>query len=78
MHLLGPVEHPWFDPLWRRIVLVCFCAAWVGIEYYFQNMSWVYITLAITAYAFWSYLIAYKGPETEGRKTRPRMDEDHD
>lgn len=73
--LFGPVEHPWFDPLWRRILLVAFCAGWTGVEYAFENTTWVYIMVAITAYAGWSYLIAYKGPDDPSRETRPRMDD---
>lgn len=74
--VFGPVEHPWFDPLWRRIVLVAFCAAWTGVEYSFGNTTWVYIMAAITGYAGWAYLFAYKGPEHPDRETRPRMEED--
>ncbi|MCK7610905.1 hypothetical protein M0H32_01925 [Roseibium sp. CAU 1639] len=74
--VFGPVEHPWFDPLWRRIVLVAFCAAWTGVEYSFGNTTWVYIMAAITAYAGWAYLVAYKGPDHADRQTRPRMEED--
>ncbi|WP_428642363.1 hypothetical protein [Roseibium sp.] len=73
--MFGPVEHPWFDPLWRRIVLVAFCACWTGVEYYFGNTTWVYIMAAITAYAGWAYLVAYKGPDDPDRKTRPRMED---
>ncbi len=73
--VLGPVEHPWFDPLWRRVLLVLFCGAWAGMEYYLGNITWVYIIGAITGYAAWAYLIGYKGPDDPSRKTRPRMDD---
>lgn len=74
--VFGPVEHPWFDALWRRIVLVAFCAGWTGVEYAFGNITWVYIMAAITAYAAWAYLFNYKGPDDPSRVTRSRMEDD--
>jgi hypothetical protein len=76
--LFGPVEHPWFDPLWRRIVLVVFCFGWTGVEYYFGNKTWVYIVGAIAVFAAYAYLYAYKGPDDPSRETRPRMDKDEE
>ncbi|MCV0427310.1 MAG: hypothetical protein K5905_17755 [Roseibium sp.] len=74
--VFGPVEHPWLDPLWRRILLVAFCAGWTGVEFVYGNSTWVFIAGAIALYAAWAYLVTYKGPDTPDRKTRPRMDED--
>jgi len=73
--VFGPVEHPWFDPLWRRLILVGFCAGWTGLEYSLGNSTWVFIMGAITLYAGWAYLYAYKGPHDPDRETRPRMDD---
>ncbi len=73
--VFGPVEHPWFDPLWRRIVLVAVCALWTGVELAFENTTWFYIMTAITAYAAWSYLYAYKGPDDPSRETRSQSDD---
>ncbi|OJJ13320.1 hypothetical protein BKI51_04620 [Alphaproteobacteria bacterium AO1-B] len=63
--VFGGFEHPWLDPLWRRILIVGFCAAWTGVEYYNDNQTWAIIVGAITAYAFYGYLIAYKGSTTK-------------
>ncbi len=73
--MLGPAEHPSLDPLWRRVVLVAFCAAWTGMEYYLGNMTWVYIVGGVTAYAAWCYLYAYKGPEDPARAEPAKTDE---
>ncbi|MEP3048720.1 MAG: hypothetical protein ABJL55_15390 [Roseibium sp.] len=67
--MFGPVEHPWFDPLWRRIALVGFCTVWTGVEFYFNNTTWGYIMIAITTYAAWSYLFTYKGSEAKDPET---------
>lgn len=69
--VFGPVEHPWLDPLWRRIALVVFCGAWTGMEYYLGHSGWAIFVGLVTLYAAWSYLVTYKGPEDETRTTRP-------
>ncbi|GAA0778068.1 hypothetical protein [Roseibium denhamense] len=74
--MFGPVEHPWLDPLWARLLLVSACAGWTCVEYFFGSVTWVYIMGAITLYAGWAYLISYQGPDVPDRKTRPRMSED--
>lgn len=60
--VFGPVEHPFLHPLWRRVVLIAFCALWTLIEYQLGNTTWMYIIGAITLYGAWAYLIAYKVP----------------
>lgn len=74
--MLGSVEHPWFDPLWRRIALVAFCAAWTGLEYFFENITWVYIMVAITVYAAWAFLLSYRSPDDPARKDRTDQEEE--
>lgn len=76
--MLGPTEHPWLDPLWRRVVLVVFCGGWTIMEYALGNPGWAIFIGAVTLYAGWSYLFAYKGPDDPTRQTRPRMDESED
>ncbi|WP_170230541.1 hypothetical protein [Roseibium hamelinense] len=53
-------SHAFFDPLWRRILLVLVCAAWVGVELYHGNQTWALITGGIAVYAAWSFLVTYK------------------
>lgn len=60
---MGKTEHPFLDPLWRRIVLLGICLGWSGVEFYFGNDTWGMITLAISAYTGWIYLYAYKGSD---------------
>lgn len=58
--MFGKTEHPFLDPLWRRMVLVAFCVFWAGVEFYFDNAMWGYVVLAIAVYAAWAYLLTYK------------------
>lgn len=74
--MFGAAEHPWLDPFWRRLVLVLFCAGWTVFEYSMGETTWTYIVGAITLYAAWAYLYAYKGPEHPSRKADTPQSED--
>jgi len=53
-------EHPFFRPLWRRIVLVVLLVAWAAYELLVsQETLWVVISLAALAYAVWIFLITF-------------------
>jgi hypothetical protein len=52
-------DHPFFRPLYRRILVTLFCAVWAAWEVYNGERMWAYITMGITAYAAWVYLITY-------------------
>ncbi|MTH96493.1 hypothetical protein [Roseibium sp. RKSG952] len=58
-------SHPFLRPLWRRILLVLFCFGWAGVEFYNDDQTWGLITLAIAAYAIWSFLISYPRQDSE-------------
>jgi len=61
-------EHPFFRPLWRRILLVAFCACWAAWEIFNGERFWAYLTLGITAYGAWVFLLSYDRP---GRPAPP-------
>ena len=53
-------EHPFFRPLWRRIAVVGFCAAWAAFEFAMQAPLWGMIALAFGAYAVWQFFINFR------------------
>jgi hypothetical protein len=53
-------DHPFFRPLWRRIALVAFCAAWAVFEAVNDQGFWMMIAGGMAVYGAWIYLIAYK------------------
>jgi hypothetical protein len=57
---MNEAEHPWFRPLWRRVALVAFCAAWSVFEFVTQAPFWGVIAGAFAAYGAWIFLITYK------------------
>lgn len=63
-------QHPFFRPLWIRIALVAFCAAWSLWELYEREMFWAVIVGAATVYAAWTFLIAYDPDPVDAAKAR--------
>ena len=48
------------DPLWRRILLVAFCAGWSAFEFLTNSPFWGTLAIAMTAYGAWQFLYVYK------------------
>ncbi|MDR6757615.1 hypothetical protein J2Y48_002912 [Mycoplana sp. BE70] len=74
MKFIDPA-HPFYRPLWVRLLLVGLCAAWTAVEYYNGEQTWGLIFLVMTAYAFAQLLLFFKpataaetAPEEDGQK----------
>jgi hypothetical protein len=52
--------HPFYRPLWRRLLLVGICAAWTGVEFYNNEQTWGTIFLVVTAYAFANLILFFR------------------
>lgn len=52
-------DAPFFKPLWRRLALVGFCAAWTLWELWNGETFWAVVVGGITVYAVWTFLIDY-------------------
>ncbi len=61
-------DHPFFRPLWRRIALVAFCAAWAIWEVQRGEAFWMTIAVGMTAYAAWTFLITYPKPDEQKKE----------
>ncbi|WP_062014001.1 hypothetical protein [Aureimonas sp. AU4] len=58
---LGDNNHPFFRPLWRRVLLVAVCAAWALFELLVTgDRTWAIMTGIVAAYAAWTFLITYQ------------------
>ena len=68
------LSHPFFLPLWRRVVTVAISAGWALLELAMGNTGWAAIFGAIAAYAVYGLFIAFdaeaaraqKGPGQDG------------
>lgn len=59
MKFIDP-DHPFYRPLWRRMLLVGLCATWTGVEFYNGEQAWATIFLVVTAYAFANLILFFK------------------
>ncbi|MDX3927184.1 MAG: hypothetical protein QHC90_15455 [Shinella sp.] len=59
MKFIDP-DHPFYRPLWIRLLLVGFCSAWTAFEFYNGEQMWGTIFLVVAAYAFAQLLLFYK------------------
>ncbi|MDO9414934.1 hypothetical protein [Pararhizobium sp.] len=59
--LIDP-DHPFYRPLWVRLLIVGFCTAWTAMEFYQRQPFWGMIFLAVAAYTACVLLIFYKPP----------------
>ena len=68
--MMGSSSHPFFDPLWRRILLVAAIVVWSLTEFYFESYTWGMMVGIFAVYGAWSYLIAYL-PSSQVAKASP-------
>ena len=51
-------KHPFFQPLWRRIVLVVVVAAWLSFEvFYTYDTLWMSVATVMLIYGVWTLFI---------------------
>lgn len=53
-------SHPLYRPLWVRLLIVGFCAAWAVIEFVNREFFWGTIVAGIGAYAAYELLLKFK------------------
>lgn len=59
-------DWPFLRPLWRRIVLVAFCALWAVLEWWNGAIGWAALAAAAAAYGAWTFLIDYERKPPDG------------
>ncbi len=56
-------SHPMYRPLWVRLLIVGFCAAWTVVEFINHQIFWATVVGGIAVYSAYVLLIAFKpGP----------------
>ena len=61
---LSTNEHPFYRPLWRRVLIVLSTVIWAGFEVFVAKSGlFMVLSVAIMAYAIWAFLIVYKPVE---------------
>lgn len=59
-------SHPWFAPLYRRVLIVAVCFLWLIVESIADQPFWQIISFAVLAYAIWAFLYNYEPPSDGG------------
>lgn len=68
MKFIDP-DHPFYRPLWIRLLIVALCAVWTAVEFYSGQTMWATIFLVVTAYAGAALLIFYKPKPVDEKGT---------
>ena len=56
-------RHPFFRPLWRRLLVVALAFGWTAVEVAAGSTTWAMLFGAMGAYAAWQFFVAWKGDE---------------
>lgn len=56
-------SHPFYQPLWRRVLIPLVCFVWAGIELYAAQPIWAAIVGALGGYAVYKLFIEKRPPE---------------
>jgi len=52
-------DHPFFLPLWRRVIVVLFCLGWAVVEFASGTPFWGMLFGAIGLWSAWSLLLRF-------------------
>ncbi len=52
--------HPWFAPLYRRVLTVAVCVVWLAFELWQQDTLWLLLAAAATAFGLWDLFLSGK------------------
>jgi dolichyl-phosphate-mannose--protein O-mannosyl transferase len=65
MSLIG-ADHPFFRPLWRRVLLTGLCLGWAAFEFALGSPFWGMLFGGLGLLAAYEFFITYKPPEGGG------------
>jgi hypothetical protein len=60
-------DHPFFRPLWIRILVVAICLGWAAFEFATASAFWGVLFLALGVYAAWGFFFDFD-PDRHGRE----------
>lgn len=67
LKLIKDEDRAFFQPMWRRLLIVLFTSAWTIWEWVFnQDAFWGVLTGAVAAYCIWTFLVTWTDVEPAG------------
>lgn len=66
-------QHPFYKPLWVRVLLLIFCAGWFAFEL-FHTRDGLFILLSglATAYVVWAFFLGWPGAQSKQDDEAPK------
>ena len=62
------VQHPFFKPLWRRLVTVAACLGWALLELSWGGPMWALLFGLIGLYCAYQFFVAFDPKEAETKE----------
>jgi len=59
------VQHPFFKPMYRRILVVALCLGWGAFEFNGGYPGWGMLFVAVGIYCGWIFFFNFHPPEEE-------------
>ncbi len=63
--ILG-LNHPFFRPRVRRVIIVMMIALWAVVELLWGNMAWALGCIMLAGFCAWEFFVAFDGAGAEG------------
>ena len=71
------VKQPFYEPLWRRVLICAAAALWALMEIWHRQPFWGVIAGAVALYCVYVLFLTYKPPQAAGPlETTEKPDED--
>ncbi len=69
-------NHPFYDPLWRRILIPAICFVWAVIELVTGSVTWAVISGALGLFAAYKLLVEWRPRPPQAPIVRSEESED--
>lgn len=77
MQLIDP-SHSFYQPLWRRVVIVAVCLGWAVVETTRGDPFWAVLTAGAGIYSAWVLLVTFKPAPPAAENQVVVVDDDDD
>ena len=65
-------QHPFYKPLWRRVMIVAVIFFWLFFEIYTGSSEiWIVLALAMLAYAVYTFFLTWPKDDPPGQNMPP-------
>lgn len=62
---LFDLQHPFFRPVWRRVLATALCVLWAGVELATGSPGWALLFAAAGAWCGYQFFVVWTDPPEE-------------